>query len=339
MGTRPWSDPNPGAQGGAAAAGERAARFLRTLEPFLLVVLALLLLGVPGAGDSTLAFLADPAGDLRESLAEVHFIDVGEGDAILIRSGDTAGLIDGGDDWAGERVVAYLKRQGVTGLEFVMATHPHSDHVGGLAQVLRSLPVRQVYDSGTAYSGLAYKEFLRAVADTRVPYQSVGMGESLTLGSAVGLRVLAPFEVPELGVPDTANDRSVVVRLEAGGVTFLFLGDLEARGETRLMRLAGDLAATVVKVAKHGDRTASSALFLEQVAPRVAVITAGPYNEAGHPHAEVLERLTTLGVRVYRTDRHGTVTLRTDGRNLVVETESGVATGRKIYLPEERLSR
>lgn len=264
-------------------------------------------------------------------LVVVHFIQVGEGDSALIQTGEKTVLIDAGDIGAGPRVVSYLKHLKVGRIDYAIATHPHEGHVGGFPQVFESMDVGVVYDFGGVYTGWAYDMFLEALEEKSLPYRAARMGEELELGRGVLLRFLAPLEAEVPPGMDSADNASIVVRVEAGNVTFLFPGDLDARGEIILARVASDLTATVLKVGKHGDRAATSALFLERVQPKVAVISTGAYNEAGHPHEEVLVRLEALGVVVLRTDRHGTTVVRTDGRNLDVSTESGYTVNQKIY--------
>lgn len=250
----------------------------------------------------------------------VTFLDVGQGAAVLIETPEgKAILVDGGEREAGEQVVLpYLAGRQVTGLDLVVLTHPHSDHVGGLVPVLRSLPVRQVLADGQVHTSYVYEEFLTLIEEKRIPFELARAGRSYSFGS-VKLSVLHPSEPLLAG---GLNHNSVVLRVQFGDIAVLLTGDLDMEGETRLLR-RGVPAAQVLQVPHHGSSDAASAPFLRAVKPAVAVIQAGRGNPFGHPHRELLDRLGELGggIQVYRTDQHGTVVVHTDGTRVWVETE------------------
>ncbi len=252
----------------------------------------------------------------------VHFIDVGQGDAILLEAPDAAVLIDAGTRGAGEIVVQYLVRRGIRRIDLVIATHPHADHIGGLIQVLRNFQVDRIIDSGQPHTTKTFDDYLteveRQVDEGHCVFE-VPEDQVVDLGSGAVLTVLGP---------DTAmgslNDGSVVCRVDFGSTSFLFTGDAELAAEERLLRRQADVKVDVLKVGHHGSRTSTSSSFLTAVSPAHAVICVGDGNRYGHPHVEVLHRLQNAGVEIYRTDVHGTVIFVSDGRELTVNVQPWV---------------
>nr|WP_322822036.1 MBL fold metallo-hydrolase [Chloroflexus sp.] len=249
-----------------------------------------------------------------EQPLEVHVIDVGQGDSILIRTpeGKTA-LIDGGYD--NGLTLTYLREQGVSQIDVMVASHPHADHIGGLVDVLRALPVKGFWTSGATHTTGTYEQLLDAIDAARVPYYEVQRGDTIPLGR---LR----FEVLHSN-PDAndLNNTSVVLRLAYGSVSFLFTGDVEEAAELDMLSTVRErLNATILKVAHHGSRTSSTAGFLAAVQPRIAVYSAGRDNNYGHPHRETIQALQRVGAAVYGTDEHGTIVIITDGVDYQIQT-------------------
>ena len=245
---------------------------------------------------------------------EVHIIDVGQGDAILVRSPEgQVALIDGGD--TNSRALPYLRSQGVERLDWVIATHPHSDHIGGLVEVLEAVPVAKVVTNGQEHTTAPYVRFLEAIEAARAEYVEVSRGDTLSLGSLT-LQVLNPTKTT-----GDMNNNSVVVRLVHGQTTFLFTGDAEREAEeSMLLSSVFPVKADVLKVGHHGSRTSSNPQFLSLVKPQIAIYSAGAGNTYGHPHAETLAALAGVGAKVYGTDAHGTVVVTSDGSGYSVRT-------------------
>jgi competence protein ComEC len=248
-------------------------------------------------------------------LMEVHFIDVGEGDAILITQGDRAMLVDGGPADMGTTVFTYLRNQGIEGLAYIVATHPFADHVGGLPDVLRRMSVGTVLLPMVYHDTPAYYAFLLAVeesgANAAVPFA----GHTFNLGDAV-VTVLSPSH------DDTWENRanySIVLRVEFGSTSFLLMGDAMREIEANLLDSAALLSSDVLKVARHGASSATTSGFLDAVNPSIAVISAGEDNS--FLSQEVLRRLANAGVHTFRTDLHGTVVITSDGTTLAVSVE------------------
>ncbi len=256
---------------------------------------------------------------------ELHMIDVGQGDALALRT--PAGrwlLFDAGRDWTGgdagrATVIPYLRRRGGDVLLFVLS-HPHADHVGGGASVIAGLHPSLYWDGAYAGTSPPYRASLVAARDGRVVWRRVHPGDSLVV-DGVRLRVLAPDSTWMVGLKDP-NAGSVVVRAEYGGVRMLMMGDAEKGEEERLVDSYGDsLLADVLKVGHHGSNTSSTPAFLARVRPRVALISVGAGNMYGHPSASTLRSLAAIGAAVIRTDLEGSIVCRTDGR--IVEIEEG----------------
>jgi len=246
----------------------------------------------------------------------VTFIDVGQGDAILIQSpeGQTA-LIDGGESDSG--IVAKLNALGVRRIDVMIATHPHSDHIGGLTQVLRAMPVSRVVTNGRPHTTLTYERFLDAIFAAQAEYIEAQQGDVIPLGS-LRLDVLSPASNYAL---NDLNEGSLVVRLQHGSVAFLFTGDAGIPTENRLMASGQTIKADVLKVGHHGSKSSSSLAFLQAVKPTIAVYTAGAGNRYGHPAPSVITNLVSAGAQIYGSDQHGTIVVRSDGTNFWINLE------------------
>lgn len=255
------------------------------------------------------------------------FINVGQGDSCWFRlpNGDDV-LVDGGKAQAGPTVVAYLSQHGVTDIELMVATHGDADHIGGLLDVLESMPVYEAWLDSQTCTTSTCQDFYQALADHGVVTATVRMGESYDWGEVTTL-VLNPSEP----LFTSKNENSVVLRITYGSVDFLLTGDAETGAEGRMLASGLPVDAEILKVSHHGSNSASSAEFLSAVAPHDAIISVGP-NSYGHPRPEVLQRLADVGANVYRTDLEGTITVTTDGVTWTVVTQNE-STGFTIYLP------
>jgi len=250
----------------------------------------------------------------------IHFIDVGQGDAILIQgSGGEVGLVDGGDTSSG--IVQYLQSLGITHLDMIVATHPNADHIGGLVKVLNTIPVDKVVTNGMMHTTLEYEHFLDAIITSKAEYVEVKRGETILLGN-LNFDVLSPIS----NTDDDLNNGSLVLRLVYRKVSFLFTGDTQPAAEEILLASGLDISATILKVAHHGSRSASPLDFLTAVQPEVAIYSAGLGNDYGHPHPETLDALTSVGAIIYGTDVNGTIIVTTDGDGYSIETTKQVQT-------------
>jgi competence protein ComEC len=254
---------------------------------------------------------------------ELHVLDVGQGDAIALRTRRNRWvLVDAGRNWLGgdagrSTVVPYLAHRGGSLALFVLS-HPHADHVGGAASVFASLHPARFLDPGYVGTTPAYLDAPGEAARDRIPWQRVRPGDSLRIDEVV-LTALAPESTWVAGLSD-ANLASTVLMARVGAIRFLFTGDAEAPEEDWLLsRDADALTADVLKVGHHGSRTSTTPRFLGAVRPRLALVSVGAHNAYGHPSPEVMQALRDSGVQVLRTDRVGTIVVSTDGRHLEVE--------------------
>ena len=248
----------------------------------------------------------------------VHFVDVGQGDgAIVVCDGKTL-VIDGGTAENGAKMVEYLQNTlHVSKVDFVIGTHPHADHIGGLPDVIRACKVKKLYSPVDEFEAKPFETMKRAADDKKLKITVPQAGQSFSLGRAK-VEFLAP-----LGIYDNVNDLSLVVRITYGQTAFLFTGDAERPSEYDMTDSGEDLSATVLKVGHHGSNTSTSYVFLRQVMPAYAIISCGKDNAYGHPHEEVLSRLADEGAVVYRTDECGTIVCRSNGAKVTVRTEKG----------------
>ena len=247
-----------------------------------------------------------------EGMLEVHYIDVGQGDATLIKCGSHAMLIDGGNNNKGTTVQLYLKKQGVESLDYVIGTHPDADHIGGLDVIVYKYNCDTVIMPDYEKDTKTYQELVDVIHDKNMKITYPVVGEQYALGEAK-FTIIAPNSNSYGG---NANDYSVAILLEYGKNCFLFTGDAEEASEAEMLTNGIDISADVYKVAHHGSRSASTQEFLNAVHPKYAVISCGEGNSYGHPHAEVLNRLRSMGVEVFRTDEQGSIIASSDGENI-----------------------
>jgi len=257
---------------------------------------------------------------LPDGRLHVAFLDVGQGDAILVTTPDGRQLlIDGGPsatdlNWRLGQQMPFWDRT----LEMVVNTHPDSDHLGGMVSLLDRYRVEQALVSDMAVTSQLYREWEKELAEAALPPTIGQAGTELDLGGGVIATVLNPG--PACAGIDDPNDHSVVLRLEFGEISFLLTGDIEAAVEQKLVASGVPLEATVLKSPHHGSRTSSTDAFLEAVDPQLVVISVGAENSFGHPSPEVMERYAAYRLPVLRTDERGTIEFITDGQQVWMET-------------------
>jgi competence protein ComEC len=241
----------------------------------------------------------------------VHFIDVGQGDAILIDNGETEILIDGGS--AGTGVADYLTAFVDGPLEVVIITHPHEDHIGGLPEVFTAYVIKDVWWSGKTSTSNIFKTLNNAISAEGAIVHEAERGMSIKAG-ALTFNVLNPTKP----LPSDINNGSVVVTLTYGQIDFIFTGDAEQEAESDMLMWLSDM--DILKVGHHGSNTASSPAFLQIIKPEIAVYMAGAGNSYGHPHQETITALNNIGATIYGTDTCGTIIITTDGKTYTIQT-------------------
>ncbi len=265
-----------------------------------------------------LALCASWAGTLT-----VDVLDVGQGDSILLRTpAGKAVLIDAGERQAD--VVDQLRALGVTELALAVATHPHADHIGGMNDVLLSIPARLYVDNGLPHTTATYSTLMRTIELRGIPYKTAVVGQTFSLDDGVKIAVLGPGADPVRGSRSDLNANSVVLRVTHDRDCILLVGDAESETEHNLLRGAVQ-PCEVLKVAHHGSNFASSDDFLAAVKPEIALISVGADNKYGHPGDETMARLQAAGAKIYRTDQDGALRLESSGRGWKVSTHVSVS--------------
>lgn len=248
---------------------------------------------------------------------KVHFIDVGQGDSILISQGEHHMLIDAGENDCGTKVQSYLNSQKVEHLDYIVGSHPDSDHIGGLDVVIYKFDCDRILLSNYEKDTRTYEDVLMAIRERNKQPEYPVAGEEFSLGEAK-VQVLAPKSEADYG--EESNDYSIALKVTYGENSFVFTGDGEEEAENDMLSSGLDLTADVMKAGHHGSNTSNTEDFLQEVAPKAVVISCGEGNEYGHPRAEVLNNLRSMGVNVYRTDEQGTIVATSDGKEITWNT-------------------
>lgn len=290
---------------------------MKALKQLLLIFLLPILLIGCGSSDTTtvsedsLSKLPLSTKNASESSdLKVHFLDVGQGLAILVQSAGKTLIYDGGDRDTSSFVVSYLKDQGVEQIDYLISSHYDSDHLSGLIGCLNAFTVHNVISSDYEHDTKLYKSFVSTVAEKGLIMQHPQVGSTFALGNAE-FTILAPTAI----VSDS-NANSVVIKLKNGDNSFIFTGDADHNSEADMCSLGLDLSCDVLSVSHHGSATATSYDFLEAILPQTAVISVGAGNQYGHPHIDVLEKLEAMEIDVYRSDQQGTVIATSNGTQI-----------------------
>lgn len=259
-----------------------------------------------------------PKADAATKELKVHFIDVGQGDAILIQSPNGKNmLVDGGPKSAGKHVVEFLKAKGVKKLDYVVATHPDADHIGGLITVLNSFNVTNFVDSGYVHTSQTYYELLTLIDKKNIKFTVAEELDKIALDPNMIIRVLYADENAK-----DSNDASIVLKATYNKVSFLLMGDADTAIEDYI-RGKYDVSATVLKNGHHGSNTSSSAAFISNVKPKIAVLSYGENNSYGHPNTAIEARLKNVGAKTYKTAVDCDITVTTDGVKHSVSNSCG----------------
>jgi competence protein ComEC len=259
-------------------------------------------------------FVLDKRTTMEMEEMKVHFIDVGQGDSILIETPNGSKmLIDGGVPSKGNEVVSYLKEEGITTIDLLVSTHPDIDHIGGLIRVIEEIKVKKILDSGKLHTTKTYFRYLNKIKQEEIPVQLARTGQRLYLDGNISIKILNKYNFMK-----TSNQSSLVLLLQYGVIDLLMMGDVGIDQEQRLMDKY-NLRSEIIKVAHHGSGTSSSYEFLKEVSPETAILTYGPYNHFGHPVSRVIDNLQQTGATIYSTAKSGNIIITTNGKSYDVE--------------------
>lgn len=257
--------------------------------------------------------IGSPSGNL-----EISYLDVGQGDAAYIRVNDFDILIDAGPRSDADKLLKQLEEKNIDDFEIVIATHPHEDHIGGMVKVFEKYDVESFYMPKVTHTTKTFENMINAVSNEGLKVKVIKEGTSFDLGEGARIDVYSPiYESYE-----EFNDYSPIMKLTFGNTSYMFTGDAEAHAEQEVVaKYPKNLDADVLKFGHHGSSTSSTKEFVEAVSPEYGVISCGVDNKYGHPHRETLQTIDTHGIKAYRTDKQGQITITSDGNTINVKTE------------------
>ena len=248
----------------------------------------------------------------------LHFIDVGQADCIYITDGSNSMLIDAGKNDTADMVINYLKEQNVNTLDYIIATHPHEDHIGGMDEVLNNFKVNKILMPNKVTTTKTFEKLLIAIKKNGCEKITPSVGQTYNLGNA-NFTVIAPNSDNY----EEINNYSIVIKLKYGNNSFLFTGDAETLSENEILNKGTDIKCDLIKIGHHGSSTSTALKFLTAIDPKYAVISVGKNNKYNLPKKTVMDKLKRLGVTVYRTDESGTIIAISDGNNITFNKNPG----------------
>lgn len=284
-------------------------------------------LTLSGCGGSTAASgstggAAAKGDNGKSSTLTVRMLDIGQGDSFLLEKDGKFVMIDTGDIEHREAIVQLLKKYHVKTISKIIITHPHADHLGGMNAIFKNFKVESIYDDGMPANTASYKNYLKQIEANKIPYKSLKAGDEVNFFDGVNFKVLGPVKkIKDQKGNSDFNNNSIVGHLTYGNFSMMFTGDAEKEEEASILSQKGTFKSDVLKVGHHGSRTSTSPEFLKAVAPKEAFISCGQGNDYGHPHKVTVDKLNKAKIHIYRTDRDGTVTLTTTGKEYTIQKE------------------
>ena len=261
------------------------------------------------------AVLEKEVSSLDNPYIEVHFLDVGQGDSIFIEINNSKTmLIDASTSSYGNFIIDYINSLGYDRIDYLIATHPHADHIGSMQDIVLEYDIGDIYMPKVSTNTKTYENLLTAIDDKNLTIKKAYKGVKIIDEDELDVSILSPTKDEY----DNLNNYSAVLKLTYKNVSYLFMGDSEEEVEENI---SDDVKADVIKIAHHGSNSSSSLEFLKKVSPTYAVISVGEDNSYNHPHKEVLDRLEEIGSTVYRTDLDGNIIISTDGNKIMIDKE------------------
>ena len=243
---------------------------------------------------------------------QIWFLDVGQADSILIQNGDANMLIDAGNNEDGKKLVSYFQSLGIETFQYVIGTHAHEDHIGGMDDIIDNFDIDTFYMPDAITTTATFESVLDSLEAKNIAFQTPSIDSIFKLGNAT-------IDVLYVGTDDSdLNNTSIVLKLTYGNTSILFMGDAEKEVETIIEKK--DISADVLKVGHHGSNTSSSKTFLEKVNPSYAIISVGTGNSYGHPSNTTIQNLENQNIQIYRTDENGTIIMTSDGTDITFQT-------------------
>ncbi len=297
---------------------------IKGFKTLIAVMLSVLLIILSGCTEDTSS--APSISFPEEDIITAYFLDVGQGDSSFFELPDGKTLlVDGANPGDGDEISEYIKNLGWEKIDFLVATHPHADHIGGLDTVIEEFEIGEIFAPKIASEDIpttkTYERFLLAVKNKGMKMQAARAGKTLFEGEDYKAECLAPATEDA----DNLNNYSVVFKLTYGNQSFLLTGDAESSVEKEILESGADINCDILKVPHHGSSTSNTLEFLQAASPKVAIISCGADNSYGHPHKEPLERLESLigSKNIYRTDTGETITVKIDGKKKILVTPNG----------------
>ena len=283
---------------------------------FIMCVFLLCLSGCDLLNDEILQDIFEGTTVYSVEDLEVHYIDVGQADSTLVICNNETMLIDGGNANDSSLIYAYLEEHDVSHIDYMICTHAHEDHVGGLSGALNYASVGTVYAPTVSCDSKAFKDFVKYVKERNASITVPQIGTSFNVGGAE----CTIIGVNTVDSSDT-NNTSIVIHMVYGDTAFLFCGDAEQIVEKSILESGEDISCDVIKVPHHGSSSSLSYMWLNEADPEYAVISVGKDNSYGHPHEETISKLKDAGIKVFRTDMQGHIICYSDGNTVRFSTE------------------
>lgn len=286
---------------------------LKFLKKYLSILVTLLILVSSFIGCTNPKTTDNSKYTNNETGMKVSYIDVGQGDSILVQVNGKKLLIDAGPNDHTDKLISYLNKQNIKKLDFVVATHPHEDHIGAMDTVIRTYNIGEFYAPKKTTTTKTFENMVSALKSKSIKINSAAAGVSLDLGKNVKCEMIAPNGT---NYGDNLNNYSAVIKITYGNSKFLFTGDAEKVSEKEMLNKNYDLSCDVLKLGHHGSSSSSSKAFLDKVSPKIAIVSCGKNNDYGHPHKETLEEMKKRHIQIYRTDIDSTIVLVSDGTKI-----------------------